>query len=102
MVARSWPSQYGTRSTVLRAAWMRDLPRTLRVRLEISRFDVRGIRRAAMDDGDVDANASSAAVVEAGWRAVRADGRVRPELLEAAYADLRLRQLFPWTGMGEL
>ncbi len=33
---------------------------------------------------------------------MRADGRVRPELLEAAYAEPRLRQLFPWTGMGEL
>ncbi|MET9962824.1 DUF6193 family natural product biosynthesis protein [Streptomyces sp. NPDC006326] len=33
---------------------------------------------------------------------VRGDGRVRPELLEAAYAEPRLRQLFPWTGMGEL
>lgn len=41
-------------------------------------------------------------VVEAGWREVRADGRVRPELLDAAYAEPRLRQLFPWTGMGEL
>ncbi|MFJ8388877.1 DUF6193 family natural product biosynthesis protein [Streptomyces sp. NPDC094438] len=40
--------------------------------------------------------------VEAGWHKVRADGRVRPELLEAAYAEPRLRQLFPWTGMGEL
>jgi uncharacterized protein DUF6193 len=41
-------------------------------------------------------------VVEAGWQAVRDDGRVRAELLEAAYAEPRLRQLFPWTGMGEL
>ncbi|MFI8827125.1 DUF6193 family natural product biosynthesis protein [Streptomyces sp. NPDC053431] len=37
-----------------------------------------------------------------GWRAVRADGRVRPELLAAARAQPRLRRLFPWTGMGEL
>ncbi|MFD8420884.1 DUF6193 family natural product biosynthesis protein [Streptomyces sp. NPDC059466] len=42
------------------------------------------------------------ALVEAGWQKVRDDGRVRPELLEAAYAEPRLRQLFPWTGMGEL
>ncbi|MET7912016.1 DUF6193 family natural product biosynthesis protein [Streptomyces avermitilis] len=41
-------------------------------------------------------------LVEAGWQKVHADGRVRPELLEAAYAEPRLRQLFPWTGMGEL
>lgn len=40
--------------------------------------------------------------VEAGWQAVRDDGRVRPDLLEAAYSEPRLRQLFPWTGMGEL
>lgn len=47
-------------------------------------------------------DAAGNAVVEAGWQAVRDDGRVRPELLEAAYAEPRLRQLFPWTGMGEL
>ncbi|MFF3484348.1 DUF6193 family natural product biosynthesis protein [Streptomyces sp. NPDC002701] len=27
---------------------------------------------------------------------------MRPELLELAYAEPSLRQLFPWTGMGEL
>jgi Family of unknown function (DUF6193) len=42
------------------------------------------------------------AVVEAGWQDVRDDGRVRAELLDAAYAEPRLRRLFPWTGMGEL
>ncbi|MFC9622226.1 DUF6193 family natural product biosynthesis protein, partial [Streptomyces sp. NPDC056930] len=36
------------------------------------------------------------------WQKVRADGSLRPELLEAACAVPRLRQLFPWTGMGEL
>ncbi|WP_281275871.1 DUF6193 family natural product biosynthesis protein [Thermomonospora umbrina] len=41
-------------------------------------------------------------LVEAGWREVREDGRVREELIDAAYAEPRLRQLFPWTGMGEL
>jgi hypothetical protein len=41
-------------------------------------------------------------IVKAGWQAVRDDGRVRPDLLQAAYAQPRLRQLFPWTGMGEL
>jgi len=45
---------------------------------------------------------SAEAVVEAGWQIVRDDGRVRPGLLEAAYAEPRLRRLFPWTGMGEL
>ncbi|MGV9291925.1 DUF6193 family natural product biosynthesis protein [Streptomyces sp. NPDC003719] len=47
-------------------------------------------------------DATRDAVVEAGWQAVRDDGRVRVELLEAACAEPRLRQLFPWTGMGEL
>lgn len=50
----------------------------------------------------MDTTPESHALVEAGWQKVRADGRVRPELLEAAYAEPRLRQLFPWTGMGEL
>jgi hypothetical protein len=45
---------------------------------------------------------SAEALVEAGWQVVRDDGRVRPELLDAAYAEPRLRRLFPWTGMGEL
>ena len=45
---------------------------------------------------------SSRDLVEAGWQKVRDDGRVGPELLEAAYAEPRLRRLFPWTGMGEL
>ena len=45
---------------------------------------------------------SAEALVEAGWQIVRDDGRVRVELLEAAYAEPRLRRLFPWTGMGEL
>src|SRR5436190_15702482 len=45
---------------------------------------------------------STDAVVEGGWQAVHDDGRVRAELLEAAYAEPRLRHLFPWTGMGEL
>ncbi|MCZ1006533.1 DUF6193 family natural product biosynthesis protein [Streptomyces lydicus] len=50
----------------------------------------------------MDATPPIHARVEVGWQKVRADGRVRPELLEAAYAEPRLRQLFPWTGMGEL
>ncbi|WP_282792414.1 DUF6193 family natural product biosynthesis protein [Streptomyces sp. CC224B] len=47
-------------------------------------------------------NPSNMDRVEEGWRVVRADGRLRPELLDLAYAEPRLRQLFPWTGMGEL
>ncbi|GAB1644418.1 hypothetical protein KRMM14A1259_48410 [Krasilnikovia sp. MM14-A1259] len=35
------------------------------------------------------------ALVEAGWQAVRDDGRVRAELLEAAYAETRLRPVSP-------
>jgi hypothetical protein len=42
------------------------------------------------------------ALVEAGRQIVRDDGRVRAELLEAAYAEPRLRRLFPRTEMGEL
>lgn len=45
---------------------------------------------------------SSRAIVEAAWQAVRDDGRVRTELIDAAYAEPCLRELFPWTGMGEL
>ncbi|MFF5968093.1 DUF6193 family natural product biosynthesis protein [Streptomyces collinus] len=40
--------------------------------------------------------------VEAGWQKVRDDGHVRAEMVEAAYAEPRLRQLFPWLSMGEL
>ncbi|GHH26949.1 hypothetical protein Srubr_08930 [Streptomyces rubradiris] len=50
----------------------------------------------------MDTTPSGQELVEAGWQKVRDDGRVRPELLEAAYAEPRLRRLFPWTGMGEL
>ncbi|MER5757735.1 DUF6193 family natural product biosynthesis protein [Streptomyces sp. NPDC002082] len=55
----------------------------------------------AVHDDLVDTT-SSTAIVEAGWQAVRTDGRVGTALLAAAYAEPRLRQLFPWTGMGEL
>ncbi|MEV6425728.1 DUF6193 family natural product biosynthesis protein [Streptomyces sp. NPDC051662] len=50
----------------------------------------------------MNSDSSDNASVETGWQAVRNDGRVRTELLEAAYAEPCLRQLFPWTGMGEL
>lgn len=50
----------------------------------------------------MDTTPPSRALVEAGWQKVRADGRIRPALLEAAYAEPHLRRLFPWTGMGEL
>ncbi|MGW4410039.1 DUF6193 family natural product biosynthesis protein [Nonomuraea sp. NPDC004702] len=48
------------------------------------------------------ADATAHDLVEAAWRDIRDDGHVRKELAEAAYAEPRLRQLFPWTGMGEL
>lgn len=63
---------------------------------------VRNLFDPGMHDGAVNWTSSGNAVVEAGWQTVRDDGRVRAELLEAAYAEPRLRQLFPWTGMGEL
>ncbi|GAA3767790.1 DUF6193 family natural product biosynthesis protein [Streptomyces chiangmaiensis] len=50
----------------------------------------------------MDTSAQGEAIVEAGWQAVRADNRVHAELIDAAYAEPRLRQLFPWTGMAEL
>lgn len=51
---------------------------------------------------NMSAEPASHAVVEAAWQDVRDDGRVPIELLDAAYAQPRLRQLFVWTGMGEL
>ncbi|WP_245766850.1 DUF6193 family natural product biosynthesis protein [Streptomyces colonosanans] len=56
-----------------------------------------GVQNAALDT-----SAQGETIVEAGWQAVRAGGRVRAELIEAAYAEPRLWQLFPWTGMAEL
>ncbi|WP_407701433.1 DUF6193 family natural product biosynthesis protein [Thermomonospora echinospora] len=50
----------------------------------------------------VNSTPSGRDIVEAAWRDVRADRRIPAELLDAAYAEPRLRQLFPWTGMGEL
>ncbi|MFJ8039117.1 DUF6193 family natural product biosynthesis protein [Kitasatospora sp. NPDC096147] len=55
-----------------------------------------------MDDGWMTTNPSSADRVEEGWQTVRDDGCVRQELLDLAHAEPSLRQLFPWTGMGEL
>ncbi|MGW0731785.1 DUF6193 family natural product biosynthesis protein [Streptomyces sp. NPDC002851] len=54
-----------------------------------------------MHDGAVDRD-SWRDIVEAGWQTVRDDGRVHAELVDAAYSEPLLRQLFPWTGMGEL
>ncbi|MEV2255572.1 DUF6193 family natural product biosynthesis protein [Streptomyces sp. NPDC050147] len=42
------------------------------------------------------------ALVEAGGRRSATTGGSVRNWLEAAYAEPRLRQLFPWTGMGEL
>lgn len=47
-------------------------------------------------------NASGTDVVEAAWRELLGSGRVSAELVTAAHAEPRLRQLFPWTGMWEL
>ncbi|WP_433546826.1 DUF6193 family natural product biosynthesis protein [Streptomyces sp. CA-294286] len=40
--------------------------------------------------------------VEAAWQALLRYDQVSAELVAAAYAEPRLRQLFPWTGMWEL
>jgi hypothetical protein len=42
------------------------------------------------------------AVTEAAWQKHLASDRVNPELVAAAYAEPRLRRLFPWVGMWEL
>ncbi|MFH8254245.1 DUF6193 family natural product biosynthesis protein [Streptomyces roseolus] len=47
-------------------------------------------------------SASGADKVEAAWRELIGSSRVSAELVEAAYAEPRLRQLFPWVGMWEL
>lgn len=43
-----------------------------------------------------------AAVVEAAWQKLLAGYDVSAELVAAAYAEPRLRELFPWVGMWEL
>ncbi|WAZ23470.1 DUF6193 family natural product biosynthesis protein [Streptomyces cinnabarinus] len=50
----------------------------------------------------MDTDERAAALVTAAWQAIRDDHRVRADLWEAAYTEPRLRQLFPWSGMGEL
>ncbi|MFF7777494.1 DUF6193 family natural product biosynthesis protein [Streptomyces tanashiensis] len=47
-------------------------------------------------------SASDADKVEAAWRELIGSDRVSAELVAAAYAEPRLRQLFPWVGMWEL
>ncbi|WP_407547696.1 DUF6193 family natural product biosynthesis protein [Streptomyces sp. Pv4-95] len=41
-------------------------------------------------------------VIETAWQKLLTTHRVDGRLLRAAYAEPRLRQLFPWVGMGEL
>ncbi|MET9514695.1 DUF6193 family natural product biosynthesis protein [Streptomyces sp. NPDC002994] len=47
---------------------------------------------------------AAAAVVEAAWQELLGDDAdyVSADLVAAAYAEPRLRELFPWVGMGEL
>ncbi|MFE1954296.1 DUF6193 family natural product biosynthesis protein [Streptomyces sp. NPDC059524] len=47
-------------------------------------------------------DASGAGKVEAAWQDLLDSDRVSAELVVAAYAEPRLRQLFPWAGMWEL
>ena len=44
----------------------------------------------------------AAAITEAEWQGLFSARYVDHELVRAAYADPRLRQLFPWVGMWEL
>lgn len=41
-------------------------------------------------------------IIEAAWQTLLTARRVDGELLRTAYAESRLRQLFPWIGIGEL
>ncbi|MFG3112866.1 DUF6193 family natural product biosynthesis protein [Streptomyces sp. NPDC048197] len=41
-------------------------------------------------------------IIEAAWQKLLTTQRVDSQLLRAAYAEPRLRQLFPWVGMAEL
>lgn len=41
-------------------------------------------------------------IIEAAWQKLLTAHRVDGRLLRAAYAEPRLRQLFPWAGMAEL
>ncbi|WP_432141027.1 DUF6193 family natural product biosynthesis protein [Streptomyces sp. bgisy084] len=41
-------------------------------------------------------------VIEAEWTRLLASDRVDGDLVRSAYAEPRLRQLFPWVGMWEL
>jgi Family of unknown function (DUF6193) len=41
-------------------------------------------------------------IIEAAWQTLLGGHRVDGALLRAAYAEPRLRQLFPWVGIGEL
>ncbi|MGW8364544.1 DUF6193 family natural product biosynthesis protein [Streptomyces wedmorensis] len=47
-------------------------------------------------------NPSGTDRVEAAWQELLDSDRVSAELVAAAYAEPRLRQLFPWVGMWEL
>ncbi|MFI6695042.1 DUF6193 family natural product biosynthesis protein [Streptomyces sp. NPDC050433] len=47
-------------------------------------------------------NASGTDKVEAAWKRLLGSDQVSAELVAAAYAEPRLRQLFPWIGMWEL
>ncbi|MFB7555434.1 DUF6193 family natural product biosynthesis protein [Streptomyces brevispora] len=47
-------------------------------------------------------NGSGTDTVEAAWQELLDSDRVSAELVVAAYAEPRLRQLFPWIGMWEL
>ncbi|MCD0485340.1 DUF6193 family natural product biosynthesis protein [Streptacidiphilus sp. ASG 303] len=47
-------------------------------------------------------DADSLDVIEEEWQRLLSSDRVDRELVQAAYAQPRLRQLFPWVGMWEL
>ncbi|MFZ3497241.1 DUF6193 family natural product biosynthesis protein [Streptomyces sp. 5.8] len=50
----------------------------------------------------MDSTGTAEDVVEAQWARLHSSDRVDGHLVRAAYAEPRLRQLFPWVGMWEL
>ncbi|WP_405943871.1 DUF6193 family natural product biosynthesis protein [Streptomyces sp. NBC_01020] len=50
----------------------------------------------------MDARGAAEGIIEAEWKRLLGSDRVDSCVVRAAYADPRLRQLFPWVGMWEL
>jgi hypothetical protein len=55
-----------------------------------------------VEDPDMTMNNPGRDLVEAAWQGLLNSEHVSVELVAAAYAEPKLRQLFPWVGMWEL